>query len=109
MSLQPAIPWRVALQQSPTPLHRLSTTLKGQLRLEKTITLNSNCVFERMSHSRGSPQGLPGLKDETWGTQQWSGPEGLVIFATLQGSEDPCSLRNRRSATVGLEAGAAGG
>ena len=56
MSLQPAIPWRVALQQSPTPLHRLSTTFKEKLHLEKTITLNSNCVFGKMSHSRGSPQ-----------------------------------------------------
>ena len=55
MSLQPAIPWRVALQQSPTPLHRLSTMLKEKLRLEKTITLNGNCVFGKLSHSRGSP------------------------------------------------------
>src|ERR1017187_8958403 len=56
MSLQPAIPWRVALQQSPTPLHRLSTILKEKQRLEQTITLNGNCVFGKLSHSRGSPQ-----------------------------------------------------
>ena len=56
MSLQPAIPWRVALQQSPTPLHRLSTMLKEKQHLEKTITLNGNCVLRRLSHSRGSPQ-----------------------------------------------------
>src|SRR6202044_300573 len=69
MSLQPAIPWRVALQQSPTPLHRLSTMLKEKQRLEKTITLNGNCVFRRLSQSRGSPHDFPGLKVETWGTQ----------------------------------------
>ncbi len=68
MSLQPAIPWRVALQQSPTPLHRLSTMLKEKQRLEKTITLNGNCVFRRLSHSRGSPHGCPGLDFETWET-----------------------------------------
>src|SRR5580698_3666051 len=66
MSLQPAIPWRVALQQSPTPLHRLSTMLKEKQRLEKTISLNGNCVFRRLSQSRGSPQGAPGLDFETW-------------------------------------------
>jgi hypothetical protein len=55
MSLQPAIPWRVALQQSPTPLHRLSTMLREKQRLEKTITLNGDCVFNRLSQSRGSP------------------------------------------------------
>ena len=60
MSLQPAIPWRVALQQSPPPLRRLSTTLKEQLRREKTITLNSNCAIGRLSHSRGSPHQCAG-------------------------------------------------
>src|ERR1035438_7308865 len=68
MSLQPAIPWRVALQQSPTPLHRLSTILKEKQRLEQTITLNGNCVFGKLSHSRGSPQCTPGLDFETWET-----------------------------------------
>src|ERR1019366_5080089 len=68
MSLQPAIPWRVALQQSPTPLHRLSIILKEKQSLEKTITLNGNCVFGKLSHSKGSPQYHPGLKSETWGT-----------------------------------------
>src|SRR5450432_3566381 len=63
MSLQPAIPWRVALQQSPPPLHRLSTMLKEKQHLEKTITLNSNCVFRRLSHSRGSPQLPPSSED----------------------------------------------
>ena len=57
---------RVALRQSPTPLHRLSTMLKEKQRLEKTITLNGNCVFRRLSHSRRSPQGAPGLAFETW-------------------------------------------
>src|ERR1035437_9514346 len=70
MSLQPAIPWRVALQQSPTPLHRLTTILKEKQRLEQTITLNGNCVFGKMSHSRGSPHGIPGLRIETWGTRR---------------------------------------
>src|SRR5258708_2443380 len=66
MSLQPAIPWRVALQQSPTPLHRLTTILKEKQHLEQTITLNGNCVFRRLSHSRGSLQDLPRLKLQTW-------------------------------------------
>src|ERR1019366_5926484 len=69
MSLQPAIPWRVALQQSPTPLHRLSIILKEKQSLEKTITLNGNCVFGKLSHSKGSSQGAPGLKIETWATR----------------------------------------
>src|ERR1019366_7743351 len=63
MSLQPAIPWRVALQQSPTPLHRLSIILKEKQSLEKTITLNGNCVFGKLSHSKGSSQpGEPSLR-----------------------------------------------
>ena len=70
MSLQPAIPWRVALQQSPPPLHRLPTSLKENPRLEQTITLNGNCVLNSLYHSRGSPQWSPGLKSETWGTQR---------------------------------------
>jgi hypothetical protein len=40
--------------------------LKEKLRLEKTITLNGYCVFDRLSHSRGSPQCTPGLDFETW-------------------------------------------
>src|ERR1039458_5175274 len=64
MSLQPAIPWRVALQQSPTPLHRLSIILKEKQSLEKTITLNGNCVFGKLSHSKGSSHVLPGLRSE---------------------------------------------
>ena len=66
MSLQPIIPWRVALQQSPTPLHRLSTMLKENLRLEKTITLNSNCVFGNLSHSRGSPHRTDFASNAQW-------------------------------------------
>ena len=34
--------------------------------LEQTITLNGNCVFNSLSHSRDSPQGAPGLDFETW-------------------------------------------
>ncbi len=72
MSLQPAIPWRVSLQQSPTPLHRLSTTFKEKLHLEKTITLNSNCVFGKMSHSRGSPRHRSKKSELTPATRQQS-------------------------------------
>ncbi len=42
--------------------------LKEKLHLEKTITLNGNCVFGKMSHSRGSPQFHPGLRIEVWDT-----------------------------------------
>jgi hypothetical protein len=42
--------------------------LKEKQRLEKTITLNGNCVIRRLSHSRGSPQGIPCPKIGTWGT-----------------------------------------
>ena len=66
MSLQPIIPWRVALQQSPTPLHRLSTMLKEKQRLEKTITLNGNCVIRRLSHSRGSPHRTDFASNAQW-------------------------------------------
>jgi hypothetical protein len=43
--------------------------LKEKQRLEKTITLNGNCVFRKLSHSRGSPYAVPGLRSETWGTR----------------------------------------
>src|ERR1035441_3699083 len=87
MSLQPAIPWRVALQQSPTPLHRLSIILKEKQSLEKTITLNGNCVFGKLSHSKGSSHVLPGLASETWETMdhqhQISGGRIQVPSATF--------------------------
>jgi hypothetical protein len=83
MSLQPAIPWRVALQQSPTPLHRLSTMLKGKQRLEKTITLNGNCVFRRLSHSRGSPHG-----SQLCSTAQWVNWTDLYPSAASANTND---------------------
>ena len=42
--------------------------LKEKQHLEKTITLNGNCVLRRLSHSRGSPQGTPGPEIGIWGT-----------------------------------------
>src|ERR1700687_6458067 len=58
MSLRPAIPRRVALQQSPPPLHRLLTMLRETGKLDKENSANGNCVFSSVSHPRGSPQGV---------------------------------------------------
>src|ERR1700690_4248347 len=75
MSLQPAIPWRVALQQSPPPLHRLSTILGEKQRLEKTITLNGSCVFNKLSQWKGSPH-------------VWHGPASGTCDRMYDGSQD---------------------
>jgi hypothetical protein len=40
--------------------------LKENLRLEKTITLNGNCVFNKLSHSRGSPHGNDFASNAQW-------------------------------------------
>src|ERR1700682_4080481 len=55
MSLQPAIPRRVALQQSPPPLHRLLTMIGESSRIDQKDSVNGNCVFFSVSHPRGSP------------------------------------------------------
>src|ERR1700682_3215762 len=58
MSLRPAIPRRVALQQSPPPLHRLLTMIRETGKLDKENSANGNCVFSSVSHPRGSPHYL---------------------------------------------------
>ena len=56
MSLQLAIPRRVALQQSPPPLHQPSAILKEKRLFEKENPLNGKCANSRLSQQRGSPQ-----------------------------------------------------
>src|SRR3981081_3560104 len=56
MSLQLAIPRRVALQQSSPPLHQPSVILKEKRKFEKEKTLNGRCANFKLSQQRGSPQ-----------------------------------------------------
>ena len=55
MSLQLAIPRRVALHQSPPPLHQPSTILKEKRKFEKVKSLNGKCGNSKLSQRRGSP------------------------------------------------------
>src|SRR6202049_3132320 len=56
MSLQPAIPRRVALQQSSPPLHQPGAILKEKGKFEKQKSWNGKCASSRLSQLRGSPQ-----------------------------------------------------
>src|ERR1700675_3756549 len=56
MSLQLVIPRRVALQQSPPPLHQPRAMLKEKRKLEKEKSLNCTCANSKLSQQRGSPQ-----------------------------------------------------
>src|ERR1700692_1341641 len=55
MSLQLAIPRRVALQQSSPPLHQPSAILKEKRKFEKEKPLNCMCANSKLSQQRGSP------------------------------------------------------
>src|SRR5580700_10044571 len=55
MSLQLAIPRRVALQQSSPPLHQPSVILKETRKFEKGKSLNCMCANSKLSQQRGSP------------------------------------------------------
>src|SRR6266404_5783283 len=65
MSLQLAIPRRVALQQSSPPLHQPSVILEEKRKFEKEKSLNCMCANSKLSQQRGSPQ--------------WSVPQGMPI------------------------------
>src|SRR5580700_3022654 len=61
MSLQPAIPWRVGLHQSPPPLHRPgSECITVDLPVDSFAASGQQCLI-RLSQPRGPPQGLEGL------------------------------------------------
>src|SRR3982074_674275 len=55
MSLQLAIPRRVALQQSSLPLHQPSVILKEKKKIENAKSLNCTCANSKLSQQRGSP------------------------------------------------------
>src|SRR5882672_4434693 len=55
MSLQLAIPRRVALQQSSRPLHQPRVILKEKRKFEKGKSLNCMCANSKLSQQRGSP------------------------------------------------------
>src|ERR1043165_7496293 len=65
MSLQLAIPRRVALQQSSPPLHQPSVILKEKRKLEKEKPLNCLCANSKLSQQRGSPQTLVFRREST--------------------------------------------
>src|SRR5580658_6087221 len=56
MSLPPAIPRRVALQQSSPPLHRLGVILNKKAKFEKQKPWNGKCASSKLSQLRGSVQ-----------------------------------------------------
>src|SRR6266849_10966647 len=56
MSLQLAIPRRVALQQSSLPLHQPSVILKEKKKIENVKSLNCKCANSKLSQQRGSSQ-----------------------------------------------------
>src|SRR5580658_784725 len=55
MSLQLAIPRRVALQQSLPPLHQSSAILKKKAQFENQKSWNGKCASSKLSQLRGSP------------------------------------------------------
>src|SRR5258708_31012143 len=55
MSLQPAIPRRVALQQSSPPLYQLGAILNKKAQFEKQKPWNGKCASSKLSQLRGSP------------------------------------------------------
>jgi hypothetical protein len=50
MSLQPVIPWRVALQQSPPPLGRLAPSCGIHPPFVEQISANGNCHLFLLTH-----------------------------------------------------------
>src|ERR1700686_5502295 len=65
MSLQLAIPRRVALQQSSPPLHQPRAILKEKRKFEKEKSLNCMCANSKLSQQRGSPhKRVPGKRGD---------------------------------------------
>ena len=64
MSLQPAIPRRVALQQSSPPLHQPGVILEEKKQFEKQKSWNGKCASSKLSQLRGSPQEAVTLLEE---------------------------------------------
>src|SRR3984893_4962519 len=77
MSLPLVIPRRVALQQSPPPLHQPSVILKEKRNFEKEEPLNCMCANSKLSQQKGSPQNsVPTV------CQNSSGQRGLLNRTT---------------------------
>src|ERR1700693_4271463 len=72
MSLQLAIPRRVALQQSSPPLHQFGATLKKKAQFEKQKPWNGKCASSKLSQLRGSPQ-KPVLLKASYGIRLYFG------------------------------------
>src|SRR5271168_4576511 len=56
MSLQPAIPWQVALPQSPPPLHRPGSDCATVVLPVENFAANGEQSLNRLSQPRGQPQ-----------------------------------------------------
>jgi hypothetical protein len=56
MSLQPAIPWQVALPQSPPPLHRPGSECATVVLPAEGFAANGKQCLIRLSHPKGPPQ-----------------------------------------------------
>jgi len=56
MSFQLAIPWRVALPQSPPPLHQPGRIVQQKHSEHNRKAANGESSLNRVSHSRGQPQ-----------------------------------------------------
>src|ERR1700704_1763136 len=72
MSLQLAIPRRVALQQSSPPLHQPRVILREKRKCEKEKSLNCMCANSKLSQQRGSPHvAVPELCQNPIYSQRW--------------------------------------
>src|ERR1700681_4320537 len=56
MSLRLAIPWRVALQQSPPPLRQPMVILRKRNLFEKRKSFNGRCSYCKLSQRSAPPQ-----------------------------------------------------
>src|ERR1700692_1251903 len=84
MSLQPAIPRRVALQQSSPPLHRLGVTLNEKAKFEKQKPWNGKRASSKLSQLRGSVHtlGCAGFASVTWSAAR--GLEDRTVYKGAQ-------------------------
>ena len=85
MSFQSAIPWQVALRQSPPPLHRLEAILNGRTMIfQRTATTPLTPCLSLRVHSRRCPfPPAPIAKAESRQASSLAAKE-------ISGDEDPC-------------------
>ena len=103
MSFQLAIPWRVALPQSPPPLHQPGTIMQQRAAAGHQKPANGQQCLNYLSHPRGQAQ-----SDPNWRLRQaavrtisrvWrKHPETLTILREFARSDQTSSLEAQRDA-----------